>query len=110
MASVSRTAIKRIQVETTEYKETMKMPSKGIITKKKTRKKLPDDISMQATMFGDGAKGMAVQIYVNEEHGVTMTCLRPTRNTAWQREFTHINLPNKVFTTYEAMQKAVNKK
>ena len=79
------------------------------MTSKKKKKLVPENITMLAVMFGDGAKGAATQIYVNDEYGVTMTCFRPSRNEVFKREFEHTSMPGKKFTTYQAMRKAVNK-
>ena len=68
---------------------------------------IPEKIDLQVSMFGDGAKGMALQVARNNEHGVQVESRRETRRAPWVSTWTSDFLPDREFKTYAELRQAL---
>ena len=68
---------------------------------------LPERITLQTKVYGDGAKGLAFQIARNEEHGVQCDARREKRGAPWIETWTSDFLPDREFGTYRELHAAL---
>jgi len=72
-------------------------------------KKIPmKDIPMRAVLFGDGAKGMRLQEYANEEFGVYCTRYLKDRDSEWNISWTSDLTGEEIYESYRALRVAYN--
>ena len=71
-------------------------------------KPIPDRIPLRIVMFGDGARGMALQVARNEEYGVQVDAKREHRGAKFVEVFTSDHIPDQTFTTFKALREAFN--
>ncbi len=67
---------------------------------------LPENIPMRPTSFMDGAKGWAMQTYVNDEFGVTLVKERAEHGQPFVSTLALKALPDKTFNTYAELREA----
>jgi len=68
---------------------------------------LPEEMPMTCVLFGDGARGMRLQEYENEEFGVRCTVRKPDRNSEWERTWTsEATGPDVSYESYADLQAA----
>lgn len=71
--------------------------------------RLPEVVTMQTMMFGDGAKGMAFQRAEDvSDLGVLCEARREDRRSPFKEAWRYRWLPNRDFATYAALREAVN--
>lgn len=68
---------------------------------------VPDTIQMRATMFGDGARGMALQVSRNNEHGIQLEARREKHGAPWIETWTSDFLPDREFKTFRELRDAL---
>lgn len=68
---------------------------------------IPEKIDLQVTRFGDGAKGMALQVARNDRYGIQVDARRETRRAAWTSTWTSDLLPDRGFKTYAELRQAL---
>ncbi len=68
--------------------------------------KLPGDLPLRGVMFLDGAKGMATQVYKNDEYGLTVCKGRPDRDTPFALVISMAGVEGK-FATFEELNAAI---
>jgi hypothetical protein len=71
-------------------------------------KSLPEEISMQRTLFASLAKGGHMQQMFNEEFQVTFTAIQPERGKEWRYEWTHPKVPT-VCESYQQLCREYDK-
>lgn len=69
--------------------------------------KLPDEVMMRSVMFGDGAKGMAIQQHRNEEYGVNLSAARESRDHPFIQAWTQDDCEES-FETYAELRDHIN--
>lgn len=69
--------------------------------------KLPEEkIGMEAVMFNDLGDGGYIQLYRNEQYGVSCTIERLSRKVPVTRTFYHDDYPDREFKTMDEIKEA----
>ena len=63
---------------------------------------------MRATLFGDGAKGMRLQVHENEKYGVACTAVLPERGKKWTQTWMSDRTGEDEFESYAELRTAYN--
>lgn len=71
-------------------------------------KSIPQDIKIRNVMYGDGAKGMAIQVMRNDEYGVQCDAVRESRHHDFVQTWTSDFLPDQEFKTFALLRISVN--
>lgn len=94
---------KRSGVKTTE-------PTKQPVTALPTKKIPGADIKMTCVLFGDGANGMRLQEFQNEEYGIYCSSRKKDRNSPWKQTWTsHATGTDHEFNTFAALRQSYNR-
>lgn len=70
---------------------------------------LPDTLEMRIVLFGDGAKGHAVQVSRCEQHGLQCEAVRERWGRAWSETWSCDWLPNQYFPSYALLKEALER-
>lgn len=69
--------------------------------------KLPVQLPVKATLFGDGRDGYKLQIRENKKFGVQVVSVRESSDAEWKHELTITCLPDQTFASYAEMLEAI---
>ena len=69
---------------------------------------MPKKLLFRSTLFGDGARGYAIQCEENEEFGVTVVAVREDRASPFVETFSSEATGDEEFSSFEALRAAYN--
>lgn len=72
------------------------------------KKEMPSELPFSSVLFGDGARGMRMQVYANEEFRVTRTAMKENRDAEFVVTYMSELTEDEEFDSFAALRTRYN--